>query len=242
MANIVWCLPQFVLGTAAVQQNLVPSLGDETGTMIAAFAILVVASIVVWFYESGNWGIKVFEIILKAMVGIVVLSFFGVVAAMTIKGALPWGEILAGLIPNPAYLFKPVPSLAEPIAATGANAEWWTEFIANTQKDKIITAFATAVGINMTFLLPYSMLRKGWGKGHRELAVFDLSIGLIVPFVLATGCVVIAAASQFHTLPQRRAGVDGRIRGEPGGQSGLGEADGRNEVVLQEARRAVEGR
>ena len=27
---------------------------------------------------------------------------------------------------------------------------------------------------------------------------FLLSIGLIVPFVLATGCVVIAAASQFH--------------------------------------------
>jgi hypothetical protein len=42
------------------------------------------------------------------------------------------------------------------------------------------------------------MLRKGWGVKHRGLAIFDLSIGLIVPFVLATGCVVIAAASQFH--------------------------------------------
>ncbi|MCG8651366.1 MAG: divalent metal cation transporter, partial [Pirellulales bacterium] len=36
---------------------------------------------------------------------------------------------------------------------------------------------------------------------HRGLAIFDLSIGLIVPFVLTTGCVVIAAASQFHGNP-----------------------------------------
>ena len=39
----------------------------------------------------------------------------------------------------------------------------------------------------MTFLLPYSMLRKKWKAEHRQLAVFDLSIGLIIPFVLATG-------------------------------------------------------
>ncbi|MEM7697957.1 MAG: divalent metal cation transporter, partial [Verrucomicrobiota bacterium] len=47
--------------------------------------------------------------------------------------------------------------------------------------------------------LPYSMLKKRWGKPHRGLAIFDLSIGLIVPFVLATACVVIASSSQFHT-------------------------------------------
>lgn len=198
MANIVWCLPQFALGTAAVKQNLIPKLNDDQGTYIVAISLLVVASIVVWFYNSGSWGIKLFEIILKIMVGIVVLSFFGVVIAMTVKGALNWGEILSGLIPNVSALFQPAPSLNEYIEATGSHADWWRTTIADTQKDKIITAFATAVGINMTFLLPYSMLRKGWGKEHRGLAIFDLSIGLIVPFVLATGCVVIAAASQFH--------------------------------------------
>jgi hypothetical protein len=50
----------------------------------------------------------------------------------------------------------------------------------------------------MTFLLPYSMLRKGWDRTFRGLAAFDLSTGLFIPFVLATSCVVIAAASQFH--------------------------------------------
>lgn len=201
IANIVWCLPQFSLGTAALKQNLIPALNNDTGTYIAAIGLLVTATVIVWFYNSGGRGVKIFELILKAMVGIVVLSFFGVVIAMTLRGALPWGEILKGMIPNPKYLFTPVPSMEPAITATGEAADYWRSLIASTQKDNIITAFATAVGINMTFLLPYSMLRKGWRKPHRGLAIFDLSIGLIVPFVLATSCVVIAAASQFHNNP-----------------------------------------
>lgn len=198
MANIVWCLPQFALGTGAVQQNLLPALDNETGTYIVAITLLIVASVVVWFYNSGSKGIKLFELILKAMVGVVVLSFFGVVIALTSQGAVDWGQIFAGLVPDFGYLFKPVPALAEEIAKTGDYSDWWTGKVAGMQKNVIIAAFATAVGINMTFLLPYSMLRKGWGLKQRGLAIFDLSIGLIVPFVLATSCVVIAAASQFH--------------------------------------------
>ncbi|MFK7819599.1 MAG: divalent metal cation transporter [Planctomycetaceae bacterium] len=202
MANIVWCLPQFALGTAAVQQNLAPGLNNDTGKFIIAGTLLVVATIVVWFYNSGSKGIRLFEIILKLMVGIVVLSFFGVVIALTFAadGGLNWGDVFDGLVPRLSYLFNPVPSMEGAINAS-SDPDWWRQMIASTQKDKIITAFATAVGINMTFLLPYSMLRKGWGKDHRGLAIFDLSIGLIVPFVLATGGVVIAAASQFHTNP-----------------------------------------
>ena len=67
------------------------------------------------------------------------------------------------------------------------------------QRDVMITAAATAVGINMTFLLPYSMLKRGWDKNFRGLAIFDLSTGMFVPFILATSCVIIASATQFHT-------------------------------------------
>ena len=85
--------------------------------------------------------------------------------------------------------------------------------IVNQQRDVMISAAATAVGINMTFLLPYSMLRKGWDKVFRGLAIFDLSTGLFIPFILATGCVVIASASQFHAVP-----AEGFVSDEPGGQ------------------------
>ncbi len=201
MANVVWSLPQYALGTAAIQQNLIPSLGDPSKTMGVTVGIFVIAFTVVWFYNSGSRGIQIFELVLKLLVGLVVLSFFGVVAAMSFGGLLPWGKILAGLVPNPSSLFEPAVTLRGAIDGTGPMASWWDARISSTQKDIIITAFATAVGINMTFLLPYSMLRKNWSKKHRGLAIYDLAIGLIVPFVAATGCVVIAAASQFHANP-----------------------------------------
>jgi hypothetical protein len=76
----------------------------------------------------------------------------------------------------------------------------------------MIAATAAAVGINMTFLLPYSMLRKGWDKDFRGLAIFDLSTGLFIPFILATGFVIIASASRFHVTP-----APGFVPDEPGG-------------------------
>ena len=130
------------------------------------------------------------------MVAIVVLSFFGVVVVMASE--LKWGEIFTGFIPNPGLLFEPASKFTEVIAQS-SDPDYWREVILSSQRDKMVTAAATAVGINMTFLLPYSMLRKGWGKEHRGLASFDLSIGLFLPFFLATTCVVIASASQFHT-------------------------------------------
>ena len=62
----------------------------------------------------------------------------------------------------------------------------------------MIGAAATAVGINMTFLLPYSMLNRGWDKPFRGLARFDLCTGMAIPYVLVTSCVVIASATMFH--------------------------------------------
>ncbi len=206
MANLVWAMPQFSLGTAAIQQNLLPgqltgSMGTQVenlGTYIAVGFLFVVPAVIVWFYDSGGWGIKLFDILLKIMVGVVVLSFAGVVIAMTFsKEGLDWGSIMAGFVPNPSLLFNPAQRFTEVLADTSA-PEYWRQQILNTQRDRMVTAAATAVGINMTFLLPYSMLKRGWDRVYRGLAVFDLSTGLFIPFLLATSCVVIAAASQFH--------------------------------------------
>jgi len=212
MANIVWCLPQFALGTGAIQQNLIPSLESVGWSQWAIGGVLLVsAAVVVRAYDSDNKGVRAFEMILKAMVGIVVISFFLVVARLTVGGSLDWGAIFKGFVPNLTFLQNPAPAVAEAIAATGDNADSWTSMIAGIQKDKIIAAFGTAVGINMTFLLPYSMIRKSWSKPHRGLAIFDLSIGLIVPFLLATSCIVIAAASQFHGKTSDILGEDGTV-------------------------------
>jgi hypothetical protein len=200
MANLVWAMPQFSLGTAALQQNLFPDvswLAGRQGEWTCAAILLFAAASVVWCYDSGGWGVRVFEWILKAMVGIVVLSFFGVVGAMAAKGTLDWGRIAAGFVPDVSLLWRPATDLQAFITRSGA-PDYWTDTILATQREVMIAAAATAVGINMTFLLPYSMLRKGWDRTFRGLAIFDLSTGLFIPFVLATSCVVIAAVSQFH--------------------------------------------
>ena len=198
MANLVWAMPQFSLGTAALQQNLLPeALGGNSGKFLCVLGLFVVASVVVWFYDSSGIGKRIFDWTLKGMVGLVVVSFFGVVAAMSLKGVLDWSRILSGFTPDIGLLWHPVADL-QPFIDASANPAYWTQAILATQRERMIAAAATAVGINMTFLLPYSMLRKGWDRGFRGLATFDLSTGLFIPFVLATSCVVIAAASQFH--------------------------------------------
>ena len=40
----------------------------------------------------------------------------------------------------------------------------------------------------MTFLMPYALLDKGWNSKFRGFALFDLGTGLLIPFVIATGC------------------------------------------------------
>lgn len=195
MANLVWAMPQFSLGAAALQQNL--GIIPEGSDGLSAVILFLIAGVVIWFYDAGGKGIKIFDMLLKLMVGVVVVSFFGVVIALSAKGVLPWGEILMNFIPNPSMLSTPADGLQGFINASG-DAAYWTDTVVRMQREKMIAAAATAVGINMTFLLPYSMLKRGWGKDFRGLATFDLSTGLFVPFLVATSCVVIAAASQFH--------------------------------------------
>lgn len=199
LANVVWCLPQFSLGTAAFQQNLL-GLDGDTGKVAIAIGLLVVGVSVIWAYDSGSRGVKIFEALLKCMVGVVVISFFGVVVVMSLKGeGLPWGEILSGFVPDLGLLSQPASTFDEFLAAAGEGATYWRDYIVSQQQDVMVAAAATAVGINMTFLLPYSMLKKGWNRDFRGLAIFDLSTGLFIPFTLATSCVVIASATQFHT-------------------------------------------
>ena len=134
------------------------------------------------------------------MVAVIVLSFFAVVIKMTLsETGLPWGEILAGFIPDFSLLSQPAAKLQAALDAVGEGGrEFWRAKILATQTDRMIAAAGTAVGINMTFLLPYSMLKRGWNKDFRGLAGFDLATGLFIPFLLATSCVVIASATQFH--------------------------------------------
>jgi Mn2+/Fe2+ NRAMP family transporter len=208
MANLVWSLPQFALAVAALRQNLLPGLlgpeamPDLPGKLIASAIVLILVIPNVMIYVSGGKGTKLFEIIMQLMVGMIVVCFFGVVIRLSVAGEINWSAIGSGFIPRLDTLFSPAETFTPYLQTLGDESRrFWSDMIVGQQRDVMIGAAATAVGINMTFLLPYSMLRKAWNRDFRGLAIFDLSTGLFIPFILATGCVVIAAASQFHAKP-----------------------------------------
>jgi len=203
VANLVWVLPQFNLAFGAIATNLAPGVFPETtgSKLLISAIVLAIATTIIWSYGAGSKGVARFELLLKILVGLVVISFIGVVIVLTFAANSPlnWANVISGLMPDFGALFRPSETFLPYIDQLDPiDRDKWTADIIGRQRDNIITAFGTTVGINMTFLLPYSMLRRKWGKEHRGLAIFDLSTGLFIPFVIATGCLVIAAASQFH--------------------------------------------
>jgi Mn2+/Fe2+ NRAMP family transporter len=197
-------MPQFSLGTAAMQQNLGIDIPDWACTLI----LFIIAGVVIWFYDAGGWGIKLFEILLKILVAFIVLAFFGVVIALAVSGKLNGGAILGGFIPDFSLLTQPAEAL-RPYIEASSNPDYWTAEVVSIQRNTMIAAAATAVGINMTFLLPYSLKKKGWGKAHRQLSRFDLVLGLFVPFILGASALVIASAASFHAKHADVLAADG---------------------------------
>ena len=207
LANLVWALPQYSLAYAAVSQNLFPEAFADGGMgakfLVSGLIFLAVTAITLCYGNDGV-GIKIYEWVLKGIVAGIVLCFMGVVLKISYSSAdFNLLTALRGFIPDLSILTKPgdvfLPLLKE-IDHAGVR-EFWSEKIVNTQRERMVGAAATAVGINMTFLLPYSMLSKKWGREHRGLAIFDLSTGMVIPYVLAVSCVVLASAYMFHGQP-----------------------------------------
>ncbi|MDP8245559.1 MAG: divalent metal cation transporter [Candidatus Hinthialibacter antarcticus] len=210
LANMVWAMPQYSLANAVVQQNLLPNvfgaegtLGDFWGKVAITLFVLVATTMITFLYDNKGFGVKVYEWMLKGMVVMIVACFFGVVMRLTFsEEGLDWSGVLAGFIPTFNHFWKPDISFSPLLDQLSESARaYWSAVIVNKQQDVMVAATANAVGINMTFLLPYSMLSRGWDKDFRGLSIFDLFTGMMIPFVVVTGFVIIASSSQFHMKP-----------------------------------------
>jgi hypothetical protein len=135
--------------------------------------ILVVSTVITWNYGRGLPGIRLYERMLKILVGMIIMAFLAVVARSVMAGRLDWGAMLTGFLP-----------LSIPSDQAGVT--------------KVMGAFGAAVGINMTFLFGYTLLARGWGREHRGLARFDLVTGMFLPYVIVTSLIVIACACTIH--------------------------------------------
>lgn len=201
LANMIWCMPQFSLCFDVIDKNLVGgnSLGDANSTkLMVSLGLFVLAFAMVYLSTTKGLLSKIFDIVLKLIVPVIIVSFVAVVVVLFQKGEIT-AEIFRGFIPNLNQFFEPAARVNELITTLpAADQEAWKTTLVNSQRNTMISAVAAAVGINMTFLLPYSMLSRGWDKPFRGLARFDLITGMAIPFVLVTSCIVIASAFSFH--------------------------------------------
>ena len=198
VANVVFCSSQFALATDTIQTNLGMSLPSFGVTSILFIVVVGLTGL----SRAKESLLLMINKVLKLMVAFIVLSFFVVTIVLIGKSEIMWGELLMGFVPDFTMLFRPVDSFGTFLEQCGPDEPYWTDYIVSHQRDILIGAFGTAVGINMTFLLPYTLLAKGWGRAQRELSRFDLLFGLLIPFVLASTCLIIVSASQFHADPE----------------------------------------
>ncbi|WP_338065624.1 divalent metal cation transporter [Bremerella cremea] len=199
---MIFLMPQFALcyGVLNTNMGLVPD--DLQSKVIVSIILFLAGGGMVVLNMRPGLPSKIFDVLLKGMIGVIVLCFFGVVIKLSMSDAFSWSAVFQGFIPDLSGWSQPTGQLAE-IASQVEEPQrsYWTEKIIEVQRASMIGAAATAVGINMTFMMPYSMLARGWDRPFRGLARFDLCTGMAIPYILVTSCVVIASAAAFHANP-----------------------------------------
>jgi len=108
---------------------------------------------------------------MRGIIALVFLTFLLVVAMNVHK--IEWLEMLKGFIG-----WYGIPTHEDP--------EQYTNTII-----LVLGMVGASVGINMTFMYPYSQLKKGWGPEHKTLAKWDLGLTMFLPFVVITSLVMI---------------------------------------------------
>jgi Mn2+/Fe2+ NRAMP family transporter len=151
----------------AQRLNMITSSGVAFSWFVGCL-ILAINVFTVWGYGSSARGIKLYEWFLRTVIAMVILMFAVVVIGNFSQ--IQWGELGKGFIG-----WYGIPEVQNPRHVT-----------------LVLGMLGAAVGINMTFLYPYSLLAKGWGKDHKTLARWDLAMSMFLPFVLVTSLVIVA--------------------------------------------------
>jgi manganese transport protein len=183
VATVIWHFPQYGLATNAVTDTVTAFGAPEPNRWLIAIPLLVFVALISWGYSAGKRGIRIYEVVIKVMVWGIVLAF----AVVAFSTPTRWREVLRGF-----FCFY-IP-FGDPQGMT-----------------VLIGGLGAAVGINMLFLYPYSLLARGWGKHHKGLAYFDLVFGMLIPFMIATSAIIIATANVLHQSGEEAVGLQSVI-------------------------------
>jgi manganese transport protein len=143
-------------------------------SFILGFTILGINIVTTYNYGGDKKGVRIYEWFLRGCIALVVVMFGIVVVAKF--GDIEWLEVGKGFIG-----YYGIPNLR----LENGSLNMVTVM-------QVLGMLGAAVGINMTFLYPYTLLKKGWGPSHRKLAKWDLGMTMFLPFTLVTSLVIIA--------------------------------------------------
>lgn len=219
LSSIIWGFSHYPLSAGMLEEAIAVSTGfdlmaeEESGVrelylFVLAVLVWCVCAFTVWNYSNGQRAVRLFENSIKVLSGVVVLSFGWVVVSASLNGDIQWDQVLWGFVPH-----------SLPDDAMGVTT--------------LMAALGTAVGINMTFVYGYTLLRRGWQSQDRELARVDIVIGLVIPYFLVTSLISIAAAGALYVADPSTGEQAVQSRISPGqagmmfAQSGLGDIVGR---------------
>ena len=182
-SSIIWGFSHYPLSAGMAEEiiavatgfSLVGSEGisREIYLFVLAICVWALCAYTAWNYGLSGRPVMIFENAIKYLSAMIILAFLWVVIQASNSGQIDWAAVLAGYIPSS------LPSYREGVTT-------------------IMAALGTAVGINMTFVYGYTLLDRGWGKEHRELSRYDIVMGLVIPYILVTGLISIAAAGAFY--------------------------------------------
>jgi Mn2+/Fe2+ NRAMP family transporter len=211
ISSVIWGFSHYPLSAGMLEEIIAVGTGfdlKESGGVGRELYLFVLAVLVwclcaytAWHYGGGGRAVKVFETGIKLLSSMIILAFAWVV--ISASDQVEWDAVLAGYVPSG------VPDDAEGVTT-------------------MMSALGTAVGINMTFVFGYTLLDRGWGPEHRELSRWDIVMGLVIPYLLVTALISIAAAGAFYGSDMS---IQGKLSPAQAGQmfadAGIGAMTGR---------------
>ena len=213
-SSIIWGFSHYPLSAGMLEEAISVTTGfhlrgegQATTREVYLFGLAVLVwsacAYTVWHYSRGGAAVRLFENGIKILSAVVVVSFAWVVFQAAMQGSIDWGQALWGLVPH-----------SLPDDAFGVTT--------------LMAALGTAVGINMTFVYGYTLLNRGWGRAQRTLSRYDIVLGLVIPYLLVTTLISLAAAGSLYggegTVQSR---LSPQLAGSMFAESGLGDFVGR---------------
>ena len=183
-SSIIWGFSHYPLSAGMLEEAISVVSGvhfkaeaeatqREAYLFVLAVLVWAVCAYTVWHYSRGGRAVRLFENGIKILSTVVIVSFAWVVLQAALNGQINWAAMLWGLVPH-----------SLPDDAFGVTT--------------LMAALGTAVGINMTFVYGYTLLNRGWGRDERSLSRYDIVLGLVVPYLLVTTLISLAAAGSLH--------------------------------------------